>query len=61
MRLHRPGALHPAGLVDLVNVIVAEHAAAGPEEGVEVLDLVRQFAHFPPASGPTCHLPCPMR
>ena len=42
--LDRPGVLHPAALVDLVDVEVAEAAAAGPEEAVEPLDLVEQLA-----------------
>ena len=42
-RLNRPGALHPRELVDLVNVIVAEDAAAGPQKPVEEADLVQQF------------------
>ena len=43
-RLNRPGVLHPAALVDAVDVEVAEAAAAGPEEAVEPLDLVEQLA-----------------
>ena len=40
----RPGVLHPAALVDVVDQEVAEAAAAGPEEPVEPLDLVQQLA-----------------
>ena len=43
--LHRPGVLHPADLVHVVHVEVAEHAAAGPEEAVEPLGLPEEFAH----------------
>ena len=42
--LDRPGVLHPAEMVDVVDVEVAEAAAAGPEEAVEVLDLPEQLA-----------------
>ena len=42
--LDRPGVLHPAEVVDVVDVEVAEAAAAGPEEAVEALDLPEQFA-----------------
>src|SRR5262249_42610172 len=41
--LHRPGVLHPATLIDVVNQEVAIRAAAGPEERMEFLDLVKQF------------------
>ena len=44
--LDRPGALHPGTLVDLVNVVVAVHAAGGPEEAVEPPDLVEQLAQL---------------
>ena len=30
LRLHRPGVLHPAALVDVVNQKIAERAAAEP-------------------------------
>ena len=40
----RPRVFHPAALVDLVNVEVAEESAAGPEEAVESLDLEHDFA-----------------
>ena len=43
-RLHRPGVLHPAALVDVVNQEVAVAAAAGPQERVEALHLVEQLA-----------------
>ena len=43
--LDRPRALHPAGLVDVVNVEVAIRAAARPEEAVEAVDLVVEFLH----------------
>ncbi len=42
---HRPSVLHPAALVDVVNVEVAKGAAAGPEEAVEAPDLIVQVAH----------------
>ena len=42
--LDRPGVLHPAAFVDVVDQEVAEAAAAGPEEAVELLDLVQQLA-----------------
>ena len=38
-----PCILHPAAFVDVVDEIVAERAAAGPEETVEAPDLVQQF------------------
>ncbi len=41
--LHRPGVLHPAAFVDVVNVEVAVAAAAGPQEAVEVFDLPHQL------------------
>ena len=42
--LDRPGTLHPAEFVDVVDVEVAVAAAAGPEEAVEPLDLIHQVA-----------------
>ena len=42
--LDRPGVLHPAALVDVVDQEVAVAAAAGPEEAVELADLVQQLA-----------------
>src|SRR5262249_55167416 len=42
--LDRPGVLHPAALVNVVDVEVAVAAAAGPEEAVEAADLVEQLA-----------------
>src|SRR5207245_5287121 len=39
-----PGTFHPGAFVDLVDEEIAENAAAGPEEGMEVADLVKQFA-----------------
>jgi len=44
--LHRPVALHPAALVDVVDEEVAVAAAAGPQEAVELADLVLQLAHL---------------
>ena len=41
--LDRPGVLHPAAMVDDVDVEVAEAAAAGPEEAVEAPNLVGHF------------------
>ena len=49
--LDRPGVLHPAALVDVVDEEVAERAAAGPQEAVEPLDLVQQLADVVRASG----------
>ena len=49
--LDRPGVLHPAALVDVVDEEVAEAAAAGPQEAVEPLDLVQQLADRRRASG----------
>ena len=43
---HRPGVLHPAAFVDVVNQEVAESTAARPQESVEVLDLVHQLAEL---------------
>src|SRR4029079_7597187 len=43
--LHRPCVLHPAEVVDDVNVEIAVVPAAGPEETVEPLDLVHKFGH----------------
>src|SRR5205085_419921 len=40
-----PGAFHPGELVDLVDVVVAEDAAAGPEEGVEETDLMHELGN----------------
>ena len=42
----RPGILHPAAFVDIVDQEVAVAAAAGPQEGVEPVDLVEQIAPF---------------
>ena len=42
----RPGVLHPTAVVDDVDVEVAEGAAAGPDEGVELTKLKLHFAHF---------------
>ena len=42
---HRPAPLHHADLVDVVNAVVAEHAAAGPEKVVKTPDLPEQLAH----------------
>src|SRR5262249_60613153 len=39
-----PGVFHPATLVDVVDQEVAEAAAAGPEEPVELPDLVQELA-----------------
>src|SRR4029077_17894013 len=44
--LDRPVALHPAALVDVVDQEVAVAAAAGPQEAVELADLVLQLAQL---------------
>ena len=44
--LDRPGVLHPAEMIDVVDVKVAVAPAAGPEEAVEVLNLPEQFTRF---------------
>ena len=44
VRLHRPGALHHAEMVDVVDVEVAEAAAARPQEAVKAGDLPEQLA-----------------
>ena len=49
--LDRPGVLHPAAMVDDVDVEVAEAAAAGPEEAVEASDLVVPPRGCRPACG----------
>src|SRR5260370_36947236 len=41
---HRPAILHPAALVDVVDIKIAVEAAAGPQEAVKPLDLVEQLA-----------------
>src|SRR6186997_3203110 len=41
----RPGVLHPAEVIDMVDVKVAVASAARPKEAVEVLNLPKQFAH----------------
>ena len=43
--LHRPSALHPTDLVDVVHAVVAENAARRPEKVVEPLDLPEQLIH----------------
>ena len=43
VNFHRPGIFHPAALVDLVDVEIAEETTAGPEETVEPIDLVHHF------------------
>src|SRR5450759_309511 len=43
LRFHRPGAFHPGTLVDLMDEVIAEDAAAGPQKRVEQADLVQQF------------------
>ena len=43
--LHRPCALHPTHLVDVVHAVVAENAARRPEKVVEPLDLPEQLVH----------------
>ena len=42
--LDRPGALHPGAFIDLMDVEIAEAAAAGPQETDRPLDLVEQLA-----------------
>src|SRR4051794_10740175 len=42
--LHGPGVFHPAAFVDVVDEEVAIAAAAGPQETVELPDLVEQLA-----------------
>src|SRR4051794_18588913 len=42
--LHGPGVFHPAAFVDVVDEEVAIAAAAGPQEPVELPDLVEQLA-----------------
>src|SRR5438309_199210 len=44
--LDRPGVLHPAEMVDMVDVKVAETPAARPKETVEALNLPEQFSWF---------------
>src|SRR6185437_481954 len=39
-RFDRPGVLHPAALVDVVDVEIAVATAAGPQERVETLYLI---------------------
>ena len=42
--LHRPLVFHPSQMVDDVDIKIVEAAAAGPDEAVEALDLVKQVA-----------------
>src|SRR5580765_951079 len=44
LRAYRPGVFHPAALVNVVDVKIAERAAARPEKAVESLHLVEQLA-----------------
>src|ERR1035441_6771383 len=43
LRLDRPGVLHPAAMVNMVDVKIVETSAAGPDETVKALDLPEQF------------------
>ena len=44
--------LEPAQFIDAVDVEIAVAASAGPEEAVEPLDLIEDFAEFLPVSVP---------
>src|SRR5207249_6394168 len=46
LRLYRPGVLHPAKVIDMVNVEVAVAAAAGPKKTVKSLNLPQQLARL---------------
>ena len=41
----REGVFHPAAFIDVVDQEVAEESAAGPQERVELANLVGQVAH----------------
>src|SRR5580698_11016762 len=41
----RKGVLHPAAYIDIVDQEIAEQTTAGPQEGVELANLISQFAH----------------
>ena len=41
---HRPGILHPAEMIDVMDVKIAETTAAGPEETMKILNLPQQLA-----------------
>ena len=45
LRLDWPRPLHPADLVHVMHIVIAEDAAAGPQEAVEAPDLPEEFAH----------------
>ena len=47
LAFHRPIVLHPAEMIDVVDVEIGETSAAGPEERVEALDLPHQLAGLP--------------
>src|SRR5262249_33301000 len=42
--LHGPRVLHPAEMIDVVNVKIVEASAARPDEAVEPPDLIVEFA-----------------
>src|ERR1035437_8927740 len=44
LSLYRPFVFHPTEMIDDVDVIVVEAAAAGPDEAMEALHLVEQIA-----------------
>ena len=42
---HRPRILHPTGLVNVMDAVVAENTPAGPEKVMKSLHLPEQFVH----------------
>src|SRR5262249_42725910 len=48
---HRPGILHPAAFIDVVNQEIAIRATASPQEGVKAANLVKQLAEIGVAVG----------
>src|SRR5436190_13869618 len=52
--LDRPGVLHPAKVIDMMNVKVIETAAAGPEETMEVPNLPKQLTGIAGPLGREC-------
>src|SRR6186713_788459 len=46
VRLDRPGILHPAAVINVMDVEVGKATPAGPEEAMEATNLPEQFAGF---------------
>src|SRR6266403_1512318 len=43
----RPRVLHPAQMIDVMNVEITEATAAGPEKTMKILNLPEQFTRLP--------------